>query len=288
MVHEHPLAYLLGVEGIALQRAATGHGTHGREFVEARLAEVRRLLADPRLATGVDVERVGTTEGYREWSTRYDVPNTAFGDRDHVLPFLAAVPAGDALDAACGTGRWSTELAALGHRVTGVDSSPEMLALARRRVPDAQFLEADLHTLPFPDAAFDVVVFALAASHVPDLVPVFTEFARVVRPGGTVLVSDVHPDQIRRGSIPSTPGPDGEPRRILGVEHRVGAQFRAARAAGLQVLDCVEPVGHGTTPAGDDPGPWWDWPWSLEALVPEATDAAYAGLPGLLVWRFSR
>ena len=289
VVHEHPLAVLLGVEGLALQRATTGHGRHGREFVERRLAEVRRLLDDPRLREGLDVARVPPDEGYAEWSRRYDVPNTAFGDVDVVRPWLDDLAPRDALDLACGTGRWSAELAARGHRVTGVDGSPEMLALAR--VAGVEFLAGDLHAVPVGDASFDLVVCALAVSHVPDLSPVFAEFARVLRPGGTLVVSDVHPDRIRRGSIPASPGPEGEARRIEGFVHPVGTQLRAALSAGLRVLDCVEPVPSGSTtgrPGQDGPGTWNEWPWSLEALVPEASDAAYLGQPALVVWRFTR
>jgi len=159
MVYEHPLAYLLGVEGIALQRATTGHGRSGREFVERRIEEVRRLLDDPRLAQGVDVERVDTGEGYREWSQRYDTPNTAFFDLDVAEPLLDAVPVGIAVDAACGTGRWTAELVRRGHVVTGVDSSPEMLEIAREDVT-ATFVEASVEDLPFPDQTVDLVVFA--------------------------------------------------------------------------------------------------------------------------------
>lgn len=135
-------------------------------------------------------------------------------------PWLDDVAPGDALDLACGTGRWSAELAARGYRVTGVDGSPEMLAPAR--VAGVEFLPGDLHAVPVGDAPFDLVICALAVSHVPDLSPVFSEFARVLRPGGTLVVSDAHPDRTRRGSIPSSPGPDGEPRRIRGFVHTVG------------------------------------------------------------------
>jgi SAM-dependent methyltransferase len=63
-----------------------------------------------------------------------------------------------------------------GHQVIGVDSSPDMLARARRRVPDGEFHLAALNQLPLPDDSVDAIVCALAFVHVPGLQPV---------PGGT-------------------------------------------------------------------------------------------------------
>ncbi|MDP9307091.1 MAG: class I SAM-dependent methyltransferase [Actinomycetota bacterium] len=100
------------------------------------------------------------------------------------------MPIGVALDAACGTGRHSTYLAALGHEVIGVDSSAAMLRRAHEKVPEGEFHEADLHDLPLPDDHVDLVLCALALMHVPDLEPVLTEFVRVLRPGGSLVISD--------------------------------------------------------------------------------------------------
>jgi hypothetical protein len=69
--------------------------------------------------------------------------------------------------------------------------------------------------------------------------------------------------------------------------HLIGDYVRAALAAGFQVRRCVEPVLD--PPTGEratDPGPWDVWPWSLAALVPEATAAADAGVPVMVVWHF--
>jgi SAM-dependent methyltransferase len=65
-----------------------------------------------------------------------------------------------------------------------------MLAIAAAKVPGAEFSEGDLHQLPLPDQHVDVVVCALALTHVPELVPVLTEFVRVLRPGGHLVISD--------------------------------------------------------------------------------------------------
>jgi hypothetical protein len=83
VIYEHPLAYLLGLEGVALIRGFIGE--YDRDFVEARIAEVRDLLADESLAdAAVAVERVGTVDGYRVWSATYDGRNSAFDfDRLH-------------------------------------------------------------------------------------------------------------------------------------------------------------------------------------------------------------
>src|SRR5215468_10654287 len=185
MIYQHPLAYLLGLEGLALLQAWAGD--FDKAFVDRRLAEVRRLLATPAIAEhdGVLVGRGDTQLGYRQWATSYDEPNSLFDSDEPVMhEFIDALPPGDALDAACGTGRYAEYLAGRGHRVVGVDSSPEMLERARSRVPSGEFRPGDLHRLPLPDGCVDLVVCALAVSHVPALTPVMAEFARVLRPGG--------------------------------------------------------------------------------------------------------
>ncbi|WP_234337094.1 class I SAM-dependent methyltransferase [Streptomyces xylophagus] len=77
--------------------------------------------------------------------------------------------------------------------------------------------EVDLYRLPLPDDAVDTVVCALALEHIPELAPVLAEFARVLRPGGHLRISDAHlvsylrPTLARRPGL--TPGPlTGGPR----------------------------------------------------------------------------
>src|SRR5215469_14416677 len=180
MVYVHPLAYLVGLEGVALLRAFAGE--YDRDFTEARLAEVRELL-DSALSThpGADAEVLTTVEAYRAWSQFYDRPGNGLFDVEQgiVRDILDGLPRGIALDAACGTGRHAEYLASIGHEVIGVDISPDMLARARARMPDGEFHEGDLHHLPLPDDHVDLVVCALALTCVPDLAPVFAEFVRV-------------------------------------------------------------------------------------------------------------
>lgn len=100
----------------------------------------------------------------------------------------------DVLDLGCGTGRFTIPLAELARSVSGLDMSPMMLATARKKLADrgleADLREGDMADLPFPDASFDVVVSMLALMHIPrqDRQQVFREVARVLRPGGRLLV----------------------------------------------------------------------------------------------------
>lgn len=305
MIYQDPRAYLLGLEGAALLRTFTGDREFDREFVQARIAEVRRVLADDSLSdAAVEVDRLDTVAGYRLWSATYDEPNSAFDiDEPIVKQIIDSLPAGVALDAACGTGRWAAFLAERGHQVIGVDGSPDMLAHARRRVPTGRFLNGDLYRLPVADAAVDLVVCALALTHVPDLAPVIAEFARVLRPGGHVVISDIHREAVTLGSIPHMRDPDGRPKQLTGYRHLTGDYIRAALAAGLHLRRCEEPLNPtrapeaeaeksepSATPVTLEPlgplGPWELWPWTLMELVPEATRAASAGMPMMVIWHF--
>jgi SAM-dependent methyltransferase len=292
MIYQRPLAYLLGLEGIALLRAFAGD--YDRDFGEARIAEIRRLLNSPALSgEGVMAARVDTVDGYRAWSSTYDQPgNGLFAVEEPVVhEILGELPLGTALDAACGTGRHTEYLATQGHRVIGVDSSPDMLERARKRVPQAEFRQGDLHRLPLPDGHVDIVVCALALSHVPDLKPVFTEFARVLRPGGHLVVTDIHQELVALGSVPRVRGADGEPGLLSAFRHRASDYLNATLPLSLQLRRCEEPRMSG----GDDPavmaedittGPWDVWPWSLLDIVPAASGAAWNGTPAAIIWHF--
>jgi len=119
-------------------------------------------------------------------------------DEPIVAEYLGGRAVGVALDAACGTGRFAEFLSRRGHRVIGVDSSPDMLGYARRRVPDGEFRLGELDRLPLPDDSVDVIVCALALVHVPRLEPVLAEFARVLRRRG--------PGHLRRAPRTRHPG----------------------------------------------------------------------------------
>lgn len=100
---------------------------------------------------------------------------------------------GDVLEVAVGTGR-NLEFYPDGVRLTGVDFSPAMLALARARATELG-REVDLRTgdaqaLPFPDASFDTVVCTLGLCGIPDEAAAIGEMHRVLRPGGTLLLLD--------------------------------------------------------------------------------------------------
>src|SRR5436190_15764864 len=100
----------------------------------------------------------------------------------------------DTLDAGCGTGFLSLELAARGHRVTGIDFAPAMLAEARRKAAAqslaVRFEEADAEQLPFPTASFDLVMSRHVLWTLPHPEAAVDEWVRVLRPGGRLVSMD--------------------------------------------------------------------------------------------------
>jgi ubiquinone/menaquinone biosynthesis C-methylase UbiE len=110
---------------------------------------------------------------------------------DLVVPHRGAL---DALDAGCGTGFLSFELAARGHRVTGVDFAPAMLAEARRKAAEhsisIRFQEGDAEQLPFSGGSFDLVVSRHVLWTLPHPEAAIDEWLRILRPGGRLAVID--------------------------------------------------------------------------------------------------
>jgi demethylmenaquinone methyltransferase / 2-methoxy-6-polyprenyl-1,4-benzoquinol methylase len=104
---------------------------------------------------------------------------------------LDADPGSRILDLGCGTGRLG-ELLASGHPVTGVDVSSGMLSKARRRAAGRlSLVQGSAFRLPFREGSFGGAVSAFVLRNLDDLTTAFAELARVVAPGGRVVLLDI-------------------------------------------------------------------------------------------------
>jgi ubiquinone/menaquinone biosynthesis C-methylase UbiE len=136
---------------------------------------------------------------YDAWSETYDQSVSQMAEVEEIVvkSLLRSLSFTDVLDAATGTGRYACYLAEKGKRVTAVDFSRKMLAEARRKAKErglsVDFRCEDISDLSFADSSYDLVVCALALAHVDDLEKPIKEFVRVLRSGGHLIITDLHP-----------------------------------------------------------------------------------------------
>ena len=161
---------------------------------------------DPLL--GGDLERLealkrARTEAaagyFRENAARWhEIRSLHVPERDvetTLLRLLPERPIRDFIDIGTGTGRMLELFGPRVERAVGIDSSREMLAVARARLEEAglrncQVRQADMYQLPLPDGSFDLAVIHQVLHYAEDPAEVLAEAARVLRPGGRLLVAD--------------------------------------------------------------------------------------------------
>ncbi|WP_328633909.1 class I SAM-dependent methyltransferase [Streptomyces sp. NBC_00356] len=156
----------------------------------------------------------GTPEGAIDWEAMAgefdDEPD--HGLRDPVVRAAWAerlagwLPegAGDVVDIGCGTGSMSLLAAERGHRVTGVDSAPGMLELARRKLVgrDAEFLLGDAAEPPVAAGAYDVVLARHVLWMLPDMGAVLRRWVSLLRPGGRLVLVEGVWGEVSPAGIP--------------------------------------------------------------------------------------
>lgn len=269
---------MVGVEGLALLRHFYDRSD---DAAERRLAEVRRVIDDESLMRSAPMREADPQTGYRDWSHTYDEPGNPIValEQPIVWSLLESAASGSALDAACGTGRHAQRLVELGHRVLGVDLTPEMLGRARLNVPSASFVEGDLLDIPAADQEFDVVVCGLALSHLEDLAGGICELSRVLRPGGRLVISVLHPVLAHLGWQAPFVDPDGERAFVRERAHGHSEYLKAFASAALEIVSCHEPTLTADHVRAKR---------RAFAQIPEATVQAYVGLPAVLVWSVRR
>ena len=148
-----------------------------------------RLRKSSGIKRGSEGQKRLTLRAYDRWSRVWNLAGytnqaiytatLAMLDQKHQL----------VLDVGCGTGLMSARLAASGRNVVGVDLSTAMIKRARRRsAPNLEFLHADAEDLPFESASFDAVVNLISFHHYPNPSAAASEFRRVLRPGGRLVL----------------------------------------------------------------------------------------------------
>ncbi|PRX46711.1 methyltransferase family protein [Prauserella shujinwangii] len=184
------------------------------------------------------------------------------GLREADVRLLGEVAGADVLEIGCGSAPCARWLAAQGARVTALDLSGGMLrhaAAANTRTGlRPALVQANAERLPLADGAFDVACSAFGAvPFVSSIDAVFGEVARVLRPGGRWVFAVTHP---MRWMFPDDPGPGGltvtQPyfdrtpyvevdadgsATYVEYHHTLGDFVRALAAAGLRLVDLVEP-----------------------------------------------
>ncbi len=111
-----------------------------------------------------------------------------------------------------------------------------------------------------------------AGDDVPDLASAFTEMARVVRPGGMIITSDIHVMSLYLGGVSKADG-----RRMPAMRYFASDYVQAAKFAGLEILTCHEPRWGVTKGDGGPLAQHW---------CPKASAAAYRDTPAAVVWSF--
>ncbi len=111
--------------------------------------------------------------------------------RSRAADLAGASPSKAVLDVATGTGDLAIEMASRGAEVVGMDFAPEMLANARRKAPRIRFEQGDAQALAYEDASFDAATVGFGARNFGDLRLGLAEMARVVKPGGRVVVLEI-------------------------------------------------------------------------------------------------
>lgn len=170
-----------------------------------------------------------------------------------------------ALDVGCGEGRFCRMLADRGIAATGIDPTVELIEQARRRDSSGDYRVGRAEHLDLPDASFDLVLSYLSLVDIPDLATAIGEMARVLRPGGSLLIANLNSFNTAGGWTDRNISPrqfqidrylderaihqSWRGINIVNWHRPLSTYFTLLLQQGLQLRHFAEPAPHGGEPA---------------------------------------
>ncbi|HEY8290553.1 MAG TPA: metalloregulator ArsR/SmtB family transcription factor [Acetobacteraceae bacterium] len=175
----------------ALARELIAHLPPDDPVLESDRRQAARVLAERARIASDDFRRKGA-----DWDEMRALDLPAAQVEAALLAMVSTASPGRLLDIGTGTGRVLELLAPRVRQALGVDASKAMLALARARLAHAEFAHcavrlADMYRLPLADESFDTAVLQMVLHHAEDPAGAIGEAARVLRPGGRLIVIDL-------------------------------------------------------------------------------------------------
>lgn len=270
--------WYLGLHGLALLRTYPfGDPDQARERMDAMRALLEKRGEDWIFET-TEYESFESAEAFERWAGTYDDPNPLIrAEEGALISHLDQHPPGRALDVATGTGRVASHLIERGHRVVACDQSDAMLRRTSDKLGGIPLVRAELPDLPIRSGSVDLLTCSLALTHVASLVPTLASFARVLRPGGVAVISDVHPFAVLTGAHAFFRFGDDSRAVTRNEQHAISDYIGASIQAGFMIEACSEALVEAELlrefGVSDDP------------MDPEQ---AIRGLPFALIWTLRR
>lgn len=214
--------------------------------------------------------------GYDQWASFYDqYPNPTVAMDELAFPSLwKTLTNKDVLEIGCGTGRHSQKLVSAGNRLTGIDVSSGMLAVARKKLEGtpAVFFEADFMTYTaLPQNHFNAALASLVVEHIKNLDIFFERVALTLKPKGDFYLSEIHPSRAAQGILAHFKDATTNEEVHLNSYYRSTEEIESAAGRSKFKLMKKQEV------LGND-----------QLVSINAKWEKYVGVPMILIWHFQR
>ncbi len=157
------------------------------------------------------------------------------------LRILEGLAATCAVDVGCGEGRSCRMIRARGIECIGIDPTRALLDEARRRDPGGTYLLAGAEALPLADACVDLVLSCMSLIDIEDIDRAIPEMARVLRPGGRLVVFNLTSFVTAGGPRGWQRGPDGE-KQVFGIDRYLEDWAYEVAFSGLRIINRHRPL----------------------------------------------
>ncbi|MFH8086635.1 MAG: class I SAM-dependent methyltransferase [Candidatus Aenigmatarchaeota archaeon] len=189
--------------------------------------------------------KLSVKKGYDIWSKTYDLDENPLIllEEKPLLKIIGNVSGKKVLDVGCGTGRIALKLLKKGAKVYGIDISEKMLEKAKNKTKKfknkVEFKVASVYKIPYSKNSFDLVVCNLVTSHLKNLNKAVAKIARVLKPKGFLIISDLHPYVIVNGGVANF-FQNGKEYVIKNYYHSFEEYFNSLKKNGLRIVEVKE------------------------------------------------